>query len=161
MKTLNENTREVGSSAYWGERGHWFLAAAQTRDSDCLARSNFRCFTAELKSIDENSYAIESFNHWAVGWVEYLLVNPECKKAVELAESLRTRLEDYPILDEHDFSELESDEANEVWKNCFREKERIEYIRTHRSQFDFRNFQDILGCARGNYFAGYASELLN
>ncbi len=166
MQTITENNRAVGSSAYWGERGHWFIAAAQHRDSDCLTRSNFRSFKSALKefdswqSNDEGAYCVESFNHWAVGWVEYLLVNPECKAAIELADKLREKLKDYPVLDENDFSNLENDEANEVWRNCYSPSERIKYIREHTSQFEFRGFSDMLGCVRGKYFAGYASELL-
>jgi hypothetical protein len=34
-------------------------------------------------------------------------------------------------------------------------------MREHRSQFDARSFADLLGCARGKYFLGYASELLD
>lgn len=40
-------------------------------------------------------------------------------------------------------------------------RERVEYIRKHRSQFEFRDFADMLGCVRGKYFAGYASELIH
>lgn len=169
MKTIQENNREVGSSAYWGERGHWFIAAAQHRDSDCLTRSNFRCFKASLNELPEvknwpgefTPVVVESFNHWAVGWVEYLLIDPTATETVKLAEKLRAKLDDYPVLDENDFSELENNEANETWANCFRESERIKYIREHRSQFEFQSFADLLRCVRGKYFAGYASELLS
>ena len=169
MKTLQQNNSMVGSTACWGERGHWFIAAAQTRDSDCLERSNFRSFKQalnELQAVKDwqgefTPVAVESFSHWAVGWCEYLLIDPECTEAVKLAEELRESLEDYPVLDEHDFSQLEQDEASETWRNCYREKERIKYIREHRSQFEFQSFADLLGCVRGKYFAGYASELLS
>lgn len=159
MKTINENNREVGSSAYWGERGDWFIVSAQHRDSDCLTRSNFCSFQ---KLLGDEGTAVESFNHWAVGWVEYLLIDPTQTELVALAEKTREKLEDsYPVLDENDFSELEMDEANETWKNCYRPAERIEYVRKHRSQFKFRSFREMLECVRGLYFCGYASELLN
>jgi hypothetical protein len=51
--------------------------------------------------------------------------------------------------------------AQETWRSCYNDAERIEYIRDHRDQFEFRTFADMLGCARGRYFAGYASELIN
>ena len=50
--------------------------------------------------------------------------------------------------------------ADETWKNCYDEKERIAYIRKFHYQFDFRDFADLLACVRGKYFAGYASELI-
>lgn len=67
--------------------------------------------------------------------------------------------------DEHAYcsdchSEAEEEQAQEVWRDCYRPKARIEYIREHREQFEFRSFADMLGCVRGRYFAGYASELL-
>lgn len=37
---------------------------------------------------------------------------------------------------------------------------RIKYIREHESQFEFRNWRDMLGCVRGKYFAGIPCELL-
>lgn len=158
MKTINENNREVGCSAYWGERGDWFIASAQHRDSNCLVRSNFRCFK---KLLGDEGTAVESFNHWAVGWVEYLLVDPSQAELIALAEKTREDLEDYPVLDDEDFSELETEEANETWKECYQPAERIAYIRKHRSQFEFRSFRDMLECVRGLYFCGYANELLN
>lgn len=30
----------------------------------------------------------------------------------------------------------------------------------HREQFEFYTFAELLGCVRGKFFAGYASELL-
>lgn len=158
MQTLIENTRKVGDSAYWGERGNWFIVACVHRDSDCIARSNFEVFQREL---GKDGVAIQRFNHWGVGWIDYLIVDPSNEGLVALAESLRSALEDYPVLDEMHYSELESNEANEVWKSCYRVKDRIDYIRKHRSQFEFRSLSDMLGCVRGNYFAGYASELIN
>lgn len=161
MQTIIENNRAVGSSCYWGERGHWFIAYVQHRDSDCLTRSNFRCFKAELEKIKPEAIAVESFNHWAVGWVEYLLVDPESAETVARAEEIRAKLEDYPVVDESDWSELEMEEADQIWRDCYRPKERLKYIREHRRQFEFRDFQDMLACVRGKYFAGYASELVS
>lgn len=162
MKTLQENASNVGSSAYWGDKGEWLIAAAVHRDSRCLERSNFRCFDKQLRAASEDgSVDIERFNHWAVGWVDYLIVNPASAETIKLAESIREKLDDYPVVDEQDFSELEMEEANGIWKDCYRPKERVEYIRKHRSQFEFRDFSDLISCVRGKYFAGYASELLS
>lgn len=158
MKTLSENSREVGSSAYWGDRGNWLIVLAVHRDSDCLTRSNFEVAT---KMLEAEGCAIERFNHWAVGWIDYLIINPECKDLVAIAERIRERIDDYPVLDEFHYSNLEQQEAQEIWSSCYRPKERVEYIRKHRSQFEFHGFQDLLGCVRGKYFAGYASELIN
>jgi hypothetical protein len=68
--------------------------------------------------------------------------------------------ESYPILSEDDHSALEQEEADRVWCENYNARERLEYVRRHRGQFDFRNFTDMLGCLRGKYFSGYASELI-
>ena len=81
--------------------------------------------------------------------------------AQTIAQTIEDRLEDYPVLDEMDYSQREQDAADETWRNCYREKERIKYIRKHRSQFDFASFRDLLDCVRGKSFAGYAIELIN
>lgn len=167
-KTLSEFFRAVGDSAYWGDRANWLVAYSAHRDAQALERSNWRCFGQALRALptvrdwsgEDLPIAEERASHWAVGWIDYLLVNPACPEAVAEAERLLARLEDYPVLDEFDFSEEETNEANEVWRECYRPKDRLKYIRENRSQFKFRSFSDLLSCMRGQHFAGYASELL-
>lgn len=170
MSTLTTQKQEHSFSAcYFGDNPDWLIACAMNRDSDALGRSNFRCFEQALKTLPEvkewsgeyTPVTVERSNHWACGWVDYLIVNPECKSAVALAEQLRESLEDYPVLDEEHFSQVESDEANEVWANCYDVAERLEYIRKHRSQFEFHDYRDMVACVRGHYFSGYACELLH
>lgn len=151
MNTINSECKKVGSSCYFGGRGQWLIAAAMHRDSDCLARSNFRTMQKRLEWAG-NLVQIERFSHWAVGWVDYLLVQPDATALVREAEKMREALENYPVLDE---------EANQVWKDCYRPADRIKYIRAHKSQFEPQGFSDLLACVRGKYFIGYASELLN
>jgi len=103
---------------------------------------------------------VHRFGHWACGWFEIILVRPDTN-AAKTAEEIEAALADYPILDECDHSEREMGAANETWQCCFSNAERIKYIRDHRSEFEFHSFADMLGCARGNYFGGYAYELLS
>lgn len=65
------------------------------------------------------------------------------------------------VLDEEDYSAREHESANQLWLDCYSPSKRIEYIRKHRNQFNFAAFSDLLKCVRGEYFAGYASELLS
>lgn len=171
MKTLSEYFKT--SSAYWGERSDWLVVYAVHRESDCLSRSNYRCLVASLAGDKfklagakgcqtlTDDVAIEEASHWAAGWVQYLVINPANTELVAKAEKLLEKIDDYPVLDDSDYSELETEEADKVWKNCYRLKDRIAYIREHRREFEFRGMADMLACVRGNYFAGYASELLN
>jgi hypothetical protein len=162
----------------------YYILSGQHRDSDALAQSNFRSFLSALKTKAEQlgasevpnpdfasdpkedeaipAYTVACASHWAVGWVETLLVHRDAHPGLlEWADQQLARMEGYPVFDEHDFCELESEQADQTWRECYRVQDRIEYIRKHRDQFEFRSFADLLGCVRGQYFAGYASELLN
>lgn len=139
------------------DRQDWLVApVSQNRDSGCLALSNFAA-ALEILGGESETVEVHRFNHWANGWFEIILVSPERGAEIEEIES---SLENYPVLNDFDFSRRENEEAENVWRDCYRERDRIEYIRKHRSQFEFRNLADMLGCVRGNYFAGYASELI-
>lgn len=147
--------------SYFGDVWPDYYSAGfgQSRDSDALERSNFRVALAEIGGESETVIVVRE-SHWAVGWVEWVAVHESDSKSLEIASRLAGKVENYPILDEEDFSTLEQEDANEVWRNCYSPTERIEYIRKHRSQFEFHGYRDMIGCIRGRYFAGYASGLL-
>lgn len=160
MNTYSE-FRPTGFDSHIGidDREKWLvLPCARNRDSGCLDESNFACALKELGG-ESDTVEVCRFGHWGNGWFEIIIVQPDTdahKKAIDIEAGLSN----YPVLDDNDFSEREMEAANETWKNCYDTAERIEYIREHESQFEFRSFADMLGCVRGNYFAGYASELL-
>jgi hypothetical protein len=131
----------------------------QSRDSDCLERSNFECALNRLGGESETVIVVRE-SHWAVGWVEWIAIHETDVKTLAIADELREGMESYPVVDEDHWSQVEDDEAQTVWRDCYSAKERLRYVREHRSQFDFRNFADLMGCIRGEYFAGYASELI-
>lgn len=111
-------------------REGWALGpVGQHRDSNALARSNFRIALRELllaaemspddlgfmprqgpEVEDHRPLFIGHFGHWAVGWVEELIWRADDPRMVDAAFSLWERLLDYPILDEMDFSEEEWEE---------------------------------------------------
>jgi hypothetical protein len=152
-------------SHYFGASwpNHYSARVGQSRDSDALERSNFACMLAALGA-ESDVVTVVRESHWAVGWVEWIAIEadgtPESDKALETADTIAGNLQDYPVIDESHWSELEQEDANETWANCYSPAERISYIRAHRTQFGFRDMADLLGCVRGLYFAGYASELL-
>lgn len=136
----------------------WLVGPSRTRDSDCLEESNFAVILKDLGGEGDN-VQVHRFGHWACGWYELILIRPETPEAASWAE-WETALDDYPVADEDDFSEREQDAADETWRHCYSDAQRVGYIRDNRSQFEFHSFADMLGCVRGNYFAGYPSELL-
>jgi hypothetical protein len=62
---------------------------------------------------------VESFGHWAVGWIEYLTV-PISAVSVSILEELTERVEDYPVLDDDDFSEEEWNDDHPDDGRCYR-----------------------------------------
>lgn len=142
---------------------HFGAPVGQSRDSSALERSNFECC---LKALGGESAVVTVVRegHWAVGWIEWIAIeddgSPESEAALREADSIAEGLSDYPVINDEHFSQTEMEEANETWANCYSPSERIAYIRKHRDQFEFHDFSDLIGCVRGEYFAGYASELL-
>lgn len=177
MKTYTpENlTRWTHPSNYAGAQwpDYYGSGFGQSRDSDCLEESNFAHVVKELAKLPPFVYSapdcdneIESRrvvreNHWAVGWVEWIAIHESDEAALRLCDALRADYESYPVLDEQDFSEREQAAADIIWRDCMNQKERRKWIESHRSQFEFRGLRDAIGCLRGEYFAGYASELIS
>lgn len=156
METLSEYFRDSSSYLRDISKAHWLVLYTQNRDSDVLTRSNYEVMSEDLGEGAESLSA----SHWACGWIEYLLVNPEDSEAVRKAEDWERALADYPVCDDYKFSEAEQQEADEVWANCYDAYDRIDYIRQFRNQFEFHDMDDLMSCVRGEYFAGYASELI-
>jgi hypothetical protein len=55
----------------------------------------------------------EESSHWAVGWVERLIVAPSDRAALRVALVAHKAMDDYPVLDESDWPELE---YTEFWE---------------------------------------------
>lgn len=139
----------------------YYSFLGQSRDSDALERANFDAGWEAVKATNPEHAQIVREHHWAVGWVEWIAIHQDETEALKVADRIKGGLEDYPVVDEELWTEYEEEEARQVWRDCYRTKERVAYIRKHRGQFEFRDMSDMLGCVRGRYFAGYASELIS
>ena len=104
----------------------WFVFLGQHRDSCALDRSNFKAALElllplntgiELDGDPEETVRVVSENHWAVGWIEWIAIHGSNTAALAEANRIAERLENYPVLDEHALSQLESDEAMEQWES--------------------------------------------
>lgn len=113
MTTL---TRWTLPEAYFGtEWPEYFVFLSQHRDSDTLTRSNFTC---GLKAIGGESDTVQVVRerHWAVGWVEWIAIHESDTEALSKAEAILKGLDDYPVVNEEHFSELEWEEAQIQWE---------------------------------------------
>jgi hypothetical protein len=158
---MNNLERWTMPDHYFGETWPDYFSAGvgQSRDSDALERSNFRSMLKAIGGESETVIVVRE-GHWAVGWVEWIAIHESDTKALATASEIKDALADYPVINESDWGELEDEDAQQVWRDCFDDSERLDYIRRYRSQFEFRDFADLIGCVRGKWFAGYPGDLL-
>ena len=125
------------------------VIAGQSRDSDCLERSNYETIFAHLKGVEEQladqdpdmyeqAYALNDGDlfiydyragHWAVGWIETMLMSQHAPDDLQMAVvEVLSVMADYPVFDESHFSELEFTEAGDYWESMS-VSERVEIIR--------------------------------
>lgn len=135
----------------------WDCLLTQTRDSGPLERSNFASALRILGG-ESDDVIVHRYGHWGCGWWEALAVK-QGTHAHETATEIDNALADYPVVDDEHHSQLEQEEADLIWRTCYDAKDRIAYIRAHRSQFEFSDWPTVRATVRGDYFTGYASEL--
>jgi hypothetical protein len=106
----------------------YYVFLGQNRDSSSLDRSNFKVALAALggeTSIDDpgteeglDLVTVVRESHWACGWIEWIAIHESATDKIALANKMLERLDNYPVLDEEDWSELEYTEAYEYWDQC-------------------------------------------
>jgi hypothetical protein len=112
-----------------------FIVLTRHRDSCLLAKCNWESATQVLRADPydggladrANAYTFVA-NHWAVGWVEYLMVRQDAPYEIRReAGEIVCALADYPILDEDLLSRREWEAVCEYWAYASI-KERMEYL---------------------------------
>ena len=90
----------------------WGMTFSRSRDSDLVEVSNFESIQKDLEERFGNDVTVERFNHWAVGWVDRVMVrmledNGNVTPAGIAVLEWRKQLDDYPVADEEDLSRRE------------------------------------------------------
>jgi hypothetical protein len=93
----------------------WAIIYTRNRDSGLLDESNAAVIAKAMQPFskgDDPDVVFESHSHWAVGYVDGFSVrvfkkNGDITKAFETYHDLARQIDDYPILDESDYSERE------------------------------------------------------
>jgi hypothetical protein len=93
---------------------HWAVIYTHHRDSGLLDQSNAAAIENALKPFsegDDPDVVFESHSHWAVGHVDGFSIrvfkDGQITKAFQTYHELAQQLDDYPILDESDYSDRE------------------------------------------------------
>lgn len=111
-------TQKPSDFGYWGSDDMFitwgFSGIDQHRDSDTLALSNFKVISNDLMSKFPDDFRIETYNHWAVGYVDRLVCRiytddsrSEITPAFYAAMEWQNALLDYPVADDSHLSEME------------------------------------------------------
>lgn len=88
------------------DMSEYLTGPSHTRDSDHMAESNFQTALEMLGGEDEDAgVEVHRFGHWACGWFEQIMVRTDNKQAAQELYKIYQALEDYPLLDDSDYSE--------------------------------------------------------
>ena len=117
------NWQKFQSFSWWEKPAQdperWAVLYTRNRDSTLIDVSNHQAIAKALDRFDEGENPTvfwQDHSHWACGWVTAAVIrvyhpNGRITKAFKTWCDLQARLEDYPILDETDYSEREYDAA--------------------------------------------------
>ena len=103
--------------------GYWLVTPIShgNRDEDALADSNFEVaekMLEEASNFGETDYRCDA---WVGGVISTLMIRSDDAGAIRALNSIIRRLEDYPILDEEHFSELEYERNHPGDHECYAE----------------------------------------
>jgi hypothetical protein len=155
----------------------WCIVYTTNRDADALTRSNARQYAKALDPFctgeDDADCREEHHGHWACGWVDGYAIRVRREGKLTPAflayAELKCAEDSYPVLCEEDFSIEEDEEAQETWKRCYSDKERLAYIRKNWRDFEVCQakwypaadaWRKLLACVRGEAFFGSVSAMV-
>lgn len=98
----------------WGFTGH-----DRNPMSKNLGESNFKAISEDLMTRYPDDFRIENYRHWVVGWVDRLvcrilinekdgIVESNISESFKAAIDYHLKLEDYPIIDENIYDEMQA-----------------------------------------------------
>jgi len=142
--SLKKEALELWKSApnYGGEDySDYYVVAVRTRDSNAVEESNFESALKKLGG-EKDGVMVARANHWAVGWVEYLLVHKGAAEKVAIAQDIEAKLAEYPILDEDDMSQREIQIADQAYEDYIKD-EAIEHLGLNADELSPEDFEAL------------------
>ena len=101
------------------ENRDWLVSSIQlNRDSGLIEKSNWLTFIDDLGALEDEGghhWEIHRFNHWACGWFEIVILNPNSRdsRVLDQALKLESALQEYPILSEDRLQRLQLESFND------------------------------------------------
>lgn len=165
MQTMND--AHAGPWArYTGEHGRWLIAYSYWSCSESsVDRSNMDELKQRLSECGPDAYAIEDSTVQVSGHISRLIVNPGNARAVSIAEQAAEELDGYPVLNEDLWCEYETEDAEQVWRDCYSPSDRLNELRGTLDHYSPSNhygygygsrFRALRAAVNGDWFAASA-----
>ncbi len=110
MKKWSRTENYIGESY-----NDYYVLLSRHRDSGLVEESNFQSALKALNGESDTVKVVRS-SHWAVGWIETILIHESDKESIDKGNEIEKALESCPILDEDDFYERESEKETELFE---------------------------------------------
>ena len=117
MQKWSRSENSIGETYF-----DYYVLLSHHRDSGLVEESNF---WSALKMLNGESDTVKIIraSHWLCGWVEMILIHESDKESIDKGNEIEKALENYPILDEDDFYERESEKIKEIIKDLIFERD--------------------------------------
>ena len=112
---------------------NYYVVYARHMNSNLLTRANWSTFKDVVEEypngeIGDDEWQIETqcSSHWMAGWIEVLLVHKDApKEIIERFEGLVAAMSDYPVLDDHLYYTMQTQETEEFWEDMDEDQKRV------------------------------------
>ena len=125
------------------DRQNWLVLLGKNRDSSLREQSNFDA-ALEMLGGESDDVEVCRFGHWLCGWIEIVIVKPE-SEAAKIADYIENKLEDYPALDEDDWTTREHELHGEWVEQVFKFVENSFDVTIDRDNVDYGDMEYRLG----------------
>lgn len=94
-------------SNYLGEDlSEYFMVYSKHRDSEYAAQSNFECALKLLGGENPPKVIVAHFGHWAVGWIESIMVHQDAEDELGIASNIVNDIDRNSLLDWDHYYEM-------------------------------------------------------
>ena len=108
MQKWSRSENYIGESYF-----DYYVLLSRHRDSGLVEESNFQSALNALNG-ESDTVKVIRFSHWAVGWIEVILIHESDKEAIDKGNEIEKSLKNYPILDEDVFGEMVTEKESEM-----------------------------------------------
>lgn len=115
------------------------LPCTITRDTGALSKSNFKT-AREILDHAGATYEAIRFGHWGSGWFEIIVVEPT-EIGLRVAGEIACSLENYPVLDDEDYSDCEYEAVRDNW-DAWQEWDFLNHLERMLSERAFQLIKD-------------------